>query len=445
MESSLEFLKSELAEVRFAAKGQMGEVSNAIEPVLQAFENANSALLPKRIARQFKNQLEHELKMLDSAHLKRVIRITDAQFLSSQNKNALGFMNTTDASCQWREAVISAAVLEQYIDTVSGECLIESYDENATITLRQSRHIKASDRVKAKQSKADIYTREHYNCPSCGAELNHIADSTSCPYCGAFITFNFYDWQLDSFYIDMHKESILTNVKEAAKTSVSIFAGLLSGLATVFSWVFDRSEANTRTRQKTGMSFNSYLGGIITVALLILIIVFVAFLAMPWYVRAALGAVVLAAIGFGVVKALKRTEQGRKKKRIVRYSDAYLRSCVYAEVWKKVDTTNLIDFSLDEVVLRSVANTETETTITVGATVIKKYLENEAKIAVVTDEAELVLRRARYPERKRSKGKIMQEKECPACGAPFESDERGCCSYCGYGLKLENYIWRRIG
>lgn len=203
------YLKSDLASSRFAFAGQLGEASKAIAPVFQAFETTDAQHLSIRMSKTFRHQMETELEQLKKANLKRVIRITEAKLESMQNKGGRGFTRWIDASREWRECEIEAAVLEQYIDTTTGECVIENFDEAALLVLRQSRHVKASD-----NKKSEVYVREHYICPSCGAELEHIADQTNCHYCGAYIRFNFFDWQLDSFSLNMHKESLLLELKK---------------------------------------------------------------------------------------------------------------------------------------------------------------------------------------------------------------------------------------
>lgn len=53
------------------------------------------------------------------------------------------------------------------------------------------------------------------------------------------------------------------------------------------------------------------------------------------------------------------------------------------------------------------------------------------------------LSRALHPNRLKSKGQdIVIEKECPSCGANYVPDEKGCCSYCGYSLKVDNSKWK---
>lgn len=440
------FLRSDLAAPRFASKGHLGEASKAIEPIIEAFENKSADYLPKRIAKTYKAQLETELLRLNESGLKRVIRITEPKLCSKQDKGNFGFVRWIDSSREWRECEITAAVLEQYIDVITGECIIENFDENALLTLRQSRHIRASEQKKNKNN--DVYVREHYNCPSCGAELEHIADQTNCPFCGAYITFNFYDWQTDSFYLDMHKQSLLNSVKGAAVGAASAaVVGTAKGAAAMAGVLADAlDKQDEKARVRTGGSTlenNNYIGSILAVLIIIAFLVFAVFMSLPPFVRIAIGVLIAGLIVWAIVKYLKATDQKRKKKKIVRYSDGYLRSCVYNEIWSGVNRDNLIDFSIDEINIKSVNNTEKTTAIDITAQVIKKYISDERKMEVTAQSVSMTLSRARYPERIKARGEAMAEKACPSCGANFEPDKHNCCSYCGYGLKLENFVWRR--
>ncbi len=438
----IEFLKSELATVRFASKGHLGEASKAIEAVLCAFENVSVSELPKRVGITYRKQVETEIEQLKKANLRRIVRITSPELCSSQSNGNLGFTRWVDASREWRECEILAAVLEQYIDINTGECVTENFDEHALITIRQSRHIRASDQKKNKNNNTDVYTREHYNCPSCGAELEHIADQTNCPYCGAVIVFNFFDWQLDSFYLDMHKSSLIGEIKTTAASAAIGGVTLAMKIAEILAAAWDRADAQRRRVSGSNESYNNYLGAILTVLLIIGFIIAAILLALPWFVKVIIGFAAVCLICWGVLKYFRAIDQKLKKRKIVRYSDGYLRSCVYNEVWKGIDICNLIDFSIDDILIRSVKNTETTTDIDVIATVIKKIITEDKNISVIVENVKLSLTRARYPERVKSKGKMMEEKDCPSCGANFEPDEHNCCSYCGYGLKVKNYVWR---
>lgn len=47
----------------------------------------------------------------------------------------------------------------------------------------------------------------------------------------------------------------------------------------------------------------------------------------------------------------------------------------------------------------------------------------------------------RYPEKRKADGEFFAEKDCPSCGANFMPDENHCCSFCGYGLQVNNAKW----
>ena len=51
------------------------------------------------------------------------------------------------------------------------------------------------------------------------------------------------------------------------------------------------------------------------------------------------------------------------------------------------------------------------------------------------------MQRARYPEKRKVDGEFFAEKDCPSCGANFIPDENHCCSFCGYGLQVNNAKW----
>ncbi len=441
----LNYLQSNEASYVFATDlGHLGDASRAVEPIFKAFEKTDVKVLPKRISKTYKKQVETEIKQLKKARLKRVIRITSAKFISPSelSNDGFGFIRWVDDSRDWRECEIEAAVLERYIDSSTGECIIENFDESARLVIRQSRHIRARDRSQNKFSMKDVYVREHYNCPSCGAALEHVADETNCSYCGAVITFNFYDWQLDSFYLDMHKNSLLGKTTSAVTTAASTAAtatavGAITAVE-LLEKTWDQEDAASGTN--TGM--NNQLGAILAVLFLIGYALFSIFSAVPPFVRMIAGIAVTVFVIWQIIKYIKASDQKRKKKKIDRYSDGYLRSCIYDQVWKEMNTDHLIDFSIDDIIIKSVKNTDQTTMIDVIATVIKKYIGDDRKIQITLEDVEMKLGRARYPE-KVSSNSMMEEKECPSCGANFEPDDHHCCSYCGYGLKMENFVWRK--
>ena len=44
-------------------------------------------------------------------------------------------------------------------------------------------------------------------------------------------------------------------------------------------------------------------------------------------------------------------------------------------------------------------------------------------------------------EKRKTDGEFFTEKDCPSCGANFMPDENNCCSFCGYGLQVNNAKW----
>ncbi len=209
----LELLRAATGDTPFGCGGQLWDASEATAPIITAWEPADTEALPKRMSSTFRKQAQAGVEQLQAGGLRRVIRITEPHFLSG-TKSGLGFEYWTDASRQWRECVIMATVLEQYIDKTTGQCVMENFDEEAIFTIRQSRHVRASDR---KKHKDNYYDQEEHLCPSCGAAVEQSSNVTTCPYCGAQIRFNFFDWQLESFYLDIQKSSLVNQAKAISK------------------------------------------------------------------------------------------------------------------------------------------------------------------------------------------------------------------------------------
>ena len=102
-----------------------------------------------------------------------------------------------------------------------------------------------------------------------------------------------------------------------------------------------------------------------------------------------------------------------------------------------------ISYIVDDIKIKSVENTEDTTTISVSAKLRRTILENDQHIVVKNEKENWTLSRALHPNRLKSKGQdIVIEKECPSCGANYVPDEKGCCSYCGCSLKVDNSKWK---
>ena len=156
---------------------------------------------------------------------------------------------------------------------------------------------------------------------------------------------------------------------------------------------------------------------------------------------AGVGAAAAVLLTVFVLSRKNRNKQKGLKESIVRYSENYLRSCINDALYEKSDNTDLLSHDVGTVLLKKVVNTENTTEITVDVTVNETYLPKNKKPYSKKVKKTLTLKRARYPERRKADGDLFAEKDCPSCGANFMPDEHGCCSFCGYGLRLNNAKW----
>lgn len=144
------------------------------------------------------------------------------------------------------------------------------------------------------------------------------------------------------------------------------------------------------------------------------------------------------------VKQIQSAQSEEKlKEQIVRYDESWLASNINEALYKSVLTPELLTYIVDDIKIKSVENTEDTTTISVSAKLRRTILENDQHIVVKNEKENWTLSRALHPNRLKSKGQdIVIEKECPSCGANYVPDEKGCCSYCGYSLKVDNSKWK---
>ena len=102
---------------------------------------------------------------------------------------------------------------------------------------------------------------------------------------------------------------------------------------------------------------------------------------------------------------------------------------------------DLLDFSVGTIKLLKVAHTEETTTVTADIFGTKTFLPENQKPYTEKFKKRLLMQRARYPEKRKTDGEFFTEKDCPSCGANFMPDENHCCSFCGYGLQVNNAKW----
>ena len=101
----------------------------------------------------------------------------------------------------------------------------------------------------------------------------------------------------------------------------------------------------------------------------------------------------------------------------------------------------MLVFIVGTIKVLKVAHTEETTTVTADIFGTKTFLPENQKPYTEKFKKRLIIQRARYPEKRKADGEFFAEKDCPSCGANFMPDENYCCSFCGYGLQVNNAKW----
>lgn len=350
--------------------------------------------------RTFQDKIEHETKQLKKRGLARQFHFTNLK-LSEKNEKKKDFRHWSDAGREWREVIVEASVSDKYLSKDKKKVLHETIYPYGAILLRQSRHIRHTDKADKDRKKEQTFYSEYsqMTCPSCGAQLNLKGNETNCPYCGAFIQSQFYDWQTEDFRI------------------------------------YHLPDPNARNLL--------YTGGLI-LALFLPAVPCIRFIS-NMYLAFGLAFVLTILVAFGMLSFItpKLEKEEKLKEQIIRYDESWLASNINEALYKSVLTPELLTYIVDDIKIKSVENTEDTTTISVSAKLRRTILENDQHIVVKNEKENWTLSRALHPNRLKSKGQdIVIEKECPSCGANYVPDEKGCCSYCGYSLKVDNSKWK---
>ena len=370
--------------------GLHGDVREEAEKILLPLAKADKSLLPARMDMTFRREFERQLDSLKSRNLCREIRLADVVPIPKND-----FVKRNDDGREWREAVLRCSTLERFVPLSGEKPVYEKYRKNAYMRILQSRHIRNSDRGEKKKKYYD--ERVTVSCPSCSARVELKSQQTVCPYCGGVLRSDFYDWQTEIFEI---YEDIGMNKRRAMQLAASSLILFLCMFLCL--WLIKDTE----------ISLSAGVGA----AAAVLLTVF-------------------------VLSRKNRNKQKVLKESIVRYSENYLRSCINDALYEKSDNADLLSHDVGTVLLKKVVNTESTTEITVDITVNETYLPKNKKPYSRKIRKTLTLKRARYPERRKADGELFAEKDCPSCGANFMPDEHGCCSFCGYGLRLNNAKW----
>lgn len=366
------------------------DIRKAFERILIPLGKADQKLLPARMDMAFRKKIVSQINRLNRNKLCRKIYVTDVVPVPKNN-----FETWNDDGREWRESVLMCSTLERFESTEDNKVQHEIYRKNSYLRILQSRHIRSADRKEKKKSYYSDMLK--ITCPSCGASVKLDSQQVTCEYCGAVIKNEFYDWQTESFEL---YESIGTNLKR--------FLQLLVSGSILFLCVF----------------LCLYLIKDTEISL-----------------AAGVGAAVLA---FGVIITpiiYGKVKQEKLAGKIVRYSENFLRACLNEYFWENENDEDLLDFSVGTIKLLKVNHAEETTTVTADIYGIKTFLPENQKPYTKKFKKRLILQRARYPEKRKADGEFFTEKDCPSCGANFMPDENNCCSFCGFGLQVNNAKW----
>ena len=366
------------------------DIRKAFERVLIPLGKADQKLLPARMDMTFRKKIVSKINRLNKNNLCCNIYVTDVVPVPKND-----FETWSDDGRERRESVLMCSTLERFESTEDNTVRHEIYRKNSSLRILQSRHVRSADRNEKKKSYYSDMLR--ITCPSCGADVRLVSQQVICEYCGAVIKNEFYDWQTESFEL---YESISTNLKR-------FFQLLVSGCI-LFLCVF----------------LCLYLIKDTEISL-----------------AAGVGAAVLA---FGVIITpiiYGKVKQEKLAGKIARYSENYLRACLNEHFWENESDEDLLDFSVDTIKLLKVAHTEETTTVTADIFGTKTFLPENQKPFTKKFKKRLIIQRARYPEKRKADGEFYVEKDCPSCGANFMPDENHCCSFCGFGLQVNNAKW----
>lgn len=366
------------------------DIRKAFERVLIPLGKADQKLLPARMDMTFRKKIVSKINRLNKNNLCCNIYVTDVVPVPKND-----FETWSDDGREWRESVLMCSTLERFESTEDNTVRHEIYRKNSSLRILQSRHVRSADRNEKKKSYYSDMLR--ITCPSCGADVRLVSQQVICEYCGAVIKNEFYDWQTESFEL---YESISTNLKRFFQLLVS---GCIPFLC-VFLCLYLIKDTEISLAAGVGAAVLAF-------------------------------GVIITPIIYGKVK------QEKLAGKIARYSENYLRACLNEHFWENESDEDLLDFSVDTIKLLKVAHTEETTTVTADIFGTKTFLPENQKPFTKRFKKRLVIQRARYPEKRKADGEFYVEKDCPSCGANFMPDENHCCSFCGFGLQVNNAKW----
>lgn len=151
-----------------------------------------------RMDRTFQDKIEHETKQLKKRGLARQFHFTNLK-LSEKNEKKKDFRHWSDAGREWREVIVEASVSDKYLSKDKKKVLHETIYPYGAILLRQSRHIRHTDKADKDRKKEQTFYSEYsqMTCPSCGA--NYVPDEKGCcSYCGYSLKVDNSKWKINA-------------------------------------------------------------------------------------------------------------------------------------------------------------------------------------------------------------------------------------------------------
>ncbi len=376
------------------------KIQKPIEEMLNVLETNHISKSQMRMDKAFRRKVEHEIELLQKNNICREIRMAYMK-LPEEDTKRQNFRHWNDAGREWREVVLQGTVLSRYRDKQNGKYLYEDFFSHGAVLLRQSRHIRHNETASKNRNEEQQFYSQYQNavCPSCGGRITLTSDEEHCPYCGGYIKSDFFDWQTEEFLIYREKNPNSDNLKQALKTVIVFFLPAVPCFRLIS---------------------NEYIALGSTFVITIMLALFVQ------------------------SRLNKKAEEAEKlKEQIARYDEKVLLADINEALYDTIVKPETVYYSVGEIVLKAVENTAERTKITVQAVLHQLSLLDNRQIVPENQTIELSLCRARHPERMKSKGQaVFKEKECPSCGANFIPDAKGCCSFCGYRLQIDNSKWR---
>ena len=140
-------------------KGIPKKISDELEGLLAFMQGGSLQNSRIRMDRTFQDKIEHETKQLKKRGLARQFHFTNLK-LSEKNEKKKDFRHWSDAGREWREVIVEASVSDKYLSKDKKKVLHETIYPYGAILLRQSRHIRHTDKADKDRKKEQTFKRK---------------------------------------------------------------------------------------------------------------------------------------------------------------------------------------------------------------------------------------------------------------------------------------------